>query len=90
MPITSRRPSRQDTALHRSLHQIGHSATRRGRQSFHLARAAWAPLRRLDELLREIDARGGMGLAAGLLMRARTARDEGWPYLCDETGEVWK
>jgi hypothetical protein len=55
-----------------------------------LARAAWAPLRRLDELLREIDARGGMGLAAGLLMRARTARDEGWPYLCDETGEVWK
>ncbi len=90
MPVTSRRASREDTALHRSLHRVDHAAARRGRMAFHMARAAWAPLRRLDELLREIDARGGLGLAAGLLMRARTARDEGWPYLTDESGEVWK
>lgn len=89
MRIT-RRASRDDTALHRSLHRADHAAARRGRQAFHMARAAWAPLRRLDELLREIDARGGAGIPGGLLMRARLARDEGWPYLTDETGEVWK
>ena len=90
MGITSRRTCRQDEYLHKSTHQEGHADVFRGRRAFHLVRAAWVPLRRLDELLREIDARGGLGLPADLLISARVARDEGWPYLTDESGEVWQ
>lgn len=84
-----RRASRNDTALHRTAHDLRHATNRFGRIQFHLSRAAWAPTRALDELLREID-RVGCGLNTVVLLKARTARDTAWPYLMDETGEVWQ
>lgn len=84
-----RRASRNDTALHRNAHDRGHALTKFGRLQFHLSRAAWGPTRALDELLREID-RVGCGLNTVVVLRARTARDTAWPYLIDETGEVWQ
>lgn len=84
-----RRASRNDSAHHRCLHREDHQARRYGRLQYHLARAAWAPLRALDELLREID-RAGCPLNGVVVLRARTARDVGWPYLEDEMGDVWR
>lgn len=84
-----RQTSRNDTALHRNTHDTSHPTNWLGRKAFHLSRAAWRPLRALDELLREIE-RSGCAVNTVVVLRARNARDVGWPYLEDETGEVWR
>lgn len=84
-----RRASRNDTALHRNTHDERHATNRYGRLQYHLGFAAWRPLRSLDELLDEIERIGWTGNRA-ILLRARTARDGGWPYLLDEVGDVWR
>lgn len=84
-----RQVSRNDSALHRNTHDERHPLNWLGRKAFHLSRASWRPLRSLDELLAEIDRVGWLGCPA-ILLRARTARDGGWPYLEDDTGEVWR
>lgn len=81
--------SRNDTALHRNTHDKRHPLARGARLARHLLFAAWRPLRALDALLREIDRTRWPGDPA-IVLQARLARDGGWPYLEDETGEVWK
>lgn len=85
-----RATSRNDTALHRSAHRPDHAVARSGRLAFHLARAAFTPTRCLDELLREIEAAGCAGLNRVIVLRAKAARDAAWPYLTDETGDIWR
>lgn len=84
-----RAASRNDSALHRSTHRSDHPIVRGGRLAWHLARASYRPLRALDELLREIE-RLHLPVPPLVTLRARDARDTGWPYLTDETGEVWR
>lgn len=81
--------SRNDTAHHRNTHDRNHPIARGARLARHLVFAAWRPLRSLDELLREIDRVGWNGDPA-VVFHARLARDGAWPYLEDETGDVWK
>ena len=85
-----RNASRNDTALHRCTHKADHEIVRSGRLAYHLTKAAWKPLRALAELIEEVERRGVDGVNTVVLLQAKTARDQGWPYLEDETGEVWK
>jgi len=45
--------------------------------------------RALAELIAEVERRGA-AVNTVVLLQAKTARDQGWPYLEDETGEVWR
>jgi len=81
--------SRNDTALHRNTNDRNHPVARGARLARHLVFAAWRPLRALDAMLVEIDRTGWRGDPA-VVFQARLARDGGWPYLEDETGEVWR
>ena len=86
MPRTT---SRNDTALHRCTHKADHEIVRSGRLAYHLTKAAWRPLRALADLIDEVE-RHGAAVNTVVLLQAKTARDQGWPYLEDETGEVWR
>lgn len=84
-----RATSRNDTALHRLANNARSPEYARARMAYHLAQAAWKPLRALDELIVEVE-RLGCGVNRVILLRAKTARDVGWPYLTDEDGSVWR
>jgi hypothetical protein len=86
-----RAASRNDSALHRSTHRQSNilPVVAQGRLAWHLGRCAWRPLRALDALLEEID-RVKPGLNTLLILQARAARDAAWPYMTDDTGEVWR
>jgi hypothetical protein len=84
-----RAASRNDTALHRSVHRADHDTVRHGRLAYHLAMGGWRPLRALADLIDEVERRG-CGVTPLVLLQAKTARDQGWPYLEDESGEIWK
>ena len=85
----TRAASRNDTALHRSVHRDDHPIVRAGRMAFHLSRASFRPVRALDEIIREVE-RLRCPVPALVMLRARDARDIAWPYLLDEDGSVWK
>ena len=84
-----RHASRNDTALHRSAHRADHETVRTGRLAYHLTKCAWRPLRALADLIAEVE-RMGAAVNTVVLLQAKTARDQGWPYLEDEDGEVWR
>ena len=84
-----RAASRNDTALHRCTHKADHEIVRSGRLAYHLTKCAWRPLRALAELIAEVERRGA-AVNTVVLLQAKTARDQGWPYLEDEDGEVWR
>lgn len=81
--------SRADTALHRSAHRPDHAISREGRMAYHVTVAVCRPLRALAALIAEVE-RVGCGVNSRTLLAAKTARDTAWPYLEDETGEVWR
>jgi len=81
--------SRNDTALHRNLHDRNHPIARGARLARHLAVAAWRPIRALDDLLAEVDA-CGCEVSSLVKLRARAALEAARPYLADESGEVWR
>lgn len=85
-----RHASRNDTALHRSAHRPDHDVVRMGRIAHHLTKAAWRPLRALADLIAEVERNRGCGVNTVVLLQAKVARDQGWPYLTDESGEVWR
>ena len=84
-----RAASRNDTALHRVANNARSPEVARARLAFHLTQAAWKPLRALDELIVEVE-RVGCGVSRVTLLRAKAARDIGWPYLTDEDGGIWR
>lgn len=84
-----RQVSRADTALHRNTHDPSHAIARNGRLAWHLSMAAWRPLRALNALIVEVE-RTGCGVNSVVMLQARRARDAAWPYLTDDTGEIWK
>ena len=84
-----RHASRNDTALHRCTHKADHEIVRSGRLAYHLTKCAWRPLRALAELIEEVERRGA-AVNTVVLLAAKTARDQGWPYLEDQDGEVWR
>lgn len=81
--------SRADTALHRSAHKADHAVRREGRLAHHVTVAVCRPLRALAALIAEVE-RAGCGVNRVTLLQAKSARDNAWPYLEDETGEVWR
>lgn len=87
----SRQISRNDTALHRCTHRQTNllPVVAQGRLAAHLSIAAWKPLRALDELLRELE-KTRCQVDRLIVLRARSARDQAWPYLTDEDGSVWR
>lgn len=88
----ARQISRNDTALHRCTHRKASNVlpvVAQGRLAAHLSIAAWKPLRALDELLCEID-RCRCDVDRLVVLRAKAARDQAWPYLVDEDGRVWR
>lgn len=81
--------SRNDTALHRNVHDKSHPMARGARLARHLVFAAWRPVRSLRDLLDEVE-RCRCPVNKAVILRARAALEGAIPYLEDQEGDIWK
>lgn len=87
--MRTHRPSRLDSAHHRSSYDQTHPVARGAKFARNLVHASIRPLRALEALIFEID-RVGVRVNPIVLAQARVAWEGGRRYLEDETGDVWR